>query len=95
MRSLLRLDVDARSPIPVRRPLAYPLSGVSDGAGLPRGDTPPGIPALVGGLDRTPSTVVLAIENLKRSGYRPLHSGLTAPEPSSVPQAAPVREDMS
>jgi hypothetical protein len=68
METLMRLRVDMPSPIPVRPPLAR------------RAQTLPGSRELAGFLD--PNTVTRAIEDLKRSGYRPLHARPQAPEPS-------------
>jgi hypothetical protein len=53
-------------------------------AGLPQ------VPALARELDSVgiePNAVARAIEDLTRSGYRPLHARLAAPEPSSILRA--------
>ena len=81
------MHVDEQSALSIHRPVVEPVTNVPDGADLLRRPARPGIPALVGGLDTTPSSVARAIEDLKRSGYRPLHSGLTAREPALIPWA--------
>ena len=84
--------VDAHSLNPIRRPLAEPLRNVLEGGGLPRRHALPRIRELAGVLSTTPNTVARAIEDLKRSGYRPLHSTLAAPEPSSIRGTPPATE---
>ena len=85
------LHLDASSPTPTRRPGAEPLTGVIEGGGLP---WDPLLPRRLAGVGITPNGVARAIEDLKRSGYRPLHTRLAAPEPSSIPRArvAPRRD---
>jgi hypothetical protein len=85
------MDLHVNAQTPTRRSGAQPLTDVIEGAGLPWG------PALLGELDGvgiTPNGVARAIEDLKRSGYRPLHARLAAPEPSSILRArvAPGRD---
>jgi hypothetical protein len=91
MRTSLDLHVDAHSPTPIRRPGAEPLTYVIEGGGFPRGLA---LPRELDGVGITPNAVARAIEDLKRSGYRPLHARLAAPEPSSIPWArvAPGRD---
>ena len=76
--------VDAHSPTPIGRPGAEPLTDVIEGGGVPRG---PALPRELDGVGITPNAVARAIEDLQRSGYRPLHARLAAPEPSSLPRA--------
>ena len=64
--------VDAHRQIPRRRPLAEPLTNVLGGGGLPRDHALPNIRELAGFLDINPNTVARVIEDLERSGYRPL-----------------------
>ena len=64
----MHLHVDAHSPILIRRPLTEPLTHVIEGGGVPR------FRELAGFLGSDPNTVARAIEDLKRSGYRPLRS---------------------
>jgi len=87
----MELHVNAPSPTPTRRPGAEPLTGVIEGGGLPWG---PVLPRERDGVGITPNAVARAIEDLTRSGYRPLHARLAAPEPSSIPRArvAPGRD---
>ena len=66
------LRVDAHSPIPIRQQLTEPLEHVIEGGSVPRNQARPSIGELAGFLGSTPSTVARTIEDLKRSGYRPL-----------------------
>ena len=70
---------------------AEPLADVIEGGGLPWG---PALPRELDGVGIAPNAVARAIEDLKRSGYRPLHARLAAPERSSIPRArvAPGRD---
>ena len=85
------MDLHVNAQTPTRRPGAQPLTDVIERAGLSGGPALPGEP---GGVGITPNTVARAIEDLKRSGYRPLHARQVAPGPSSMPRApfAPVRD---
>ena len=85
------LRVDAHSPIPIRRPGAEPLADVIEGGGLP---WVPALPRELDGVGITPNAVARAIEDLQRSGYRPLHTCRGVPELSSIPRArvAPRRD---
>jgi hypothetical protein len=88
----LDLHVDAHSSsTPICRPGAEPCTDLIERAGLPR---VPALPRELDGVGITPNGVARAIEDLKRSGYRPLHARLAAPEPSSIPRArvAPGRD---
>jgi len=69
----MNLQVDAHSPIPIRRQLTEPLTHRIEGDGLPRGQVLPSTRELAGFLGINPNTVARAIEDLKGSGYRPLH----------------------
>ena len=85
------LRVDAQDTTPIRRPGAEPLADVTEGGGLP-GD--PALTRELDGVGIAPNAVERAIEDLTRSGYRPLHALLAPPERSSIPRAcvAPVRD---
>ena len=85
------LRVDAHSPTPIRRPGAEPLADVIEGGGFPWG---PALPRELDGVGIAPNAVERAIEDLTRSGYRPLHARLAPPEGSSIPRArvAPGRD---
>jgi hypothetical protein len=89
MRSSMDLHVNAQTPS--RWPGAQFLTDVIEGDGLPWG---PALPRERDGVGITPNAVARAIEDLQRSGYRPLHARLAAPEPSSTPRAraAPGRD---
>jgi DNA-binding transcriptional regulator YhcF (GntR family) len=69
MKIPMRLQVDARSPIPIRRQLTEQLKHVIEGGGLARDQALPSIRELAGFLGVNPNTVARAIEDLKRSGY--------------------------
>jgi hypothetical protein len=81
------LHVDARSPTPICRPGAEPLTDVIEGGGLRRS---PVLARELDGVGITPNAVARAIEDLRRSGYRPLHARLAAPE-ASGPKWSPDR----
>ncbi|HEV8308104.1 MAG TPA: hypothetical protein VGW35_10595 [Methylomirabilota bacterium] len=65
------LTPDAHSPFPNRRPLTEPLEHVIEGGPWDQA-LPSGRARRAGSLE--PSTVTRAIEDLERSGYRPLHA---------------------
>ncbi len=67
----MRLQVDAQSPIPIRRQRTEQRKHVIEGGGVPRNQALPSIQELAGFLDINPNTVARVIEDLKRSGYRP------------------------
>lgn len=69
--------VDAHSPTPICWPGAGPLANVIEGSGLLRDPARP----REYGIGITPNAVTRAIEDLTRSGYRPLHARLATPEP--------------
>ena len=81
-------QLDARSSIPIRRQLTAPRKHVTEGGSALRNETLPSLRELVGFLGIDPSTRVRAIEDLKRSGYRPLLP-LTVAAPSSIPRVPP------
>ena len=79
----LDLHVEAHSSTSICPPGAEPCTDLKR-AGLPS------VPGLARDLDSVgiePNAVARVIEELKRSGYRPLHARLTAPEPSSILRA--------
>ncbi len=78
----MRLPVDANSPIPGRPPLTEQLEHVTEGVGVRRAHALFSGRELTGFLD--PNTITRAIEDLKRSGYRPLHPRPAAPESSAI-----------
>jgi len=65
----MHLQVDPRSPIPIRRQLTEQLKHVIDGGGVPPDQALPSIRELAGFLGINPNTVARAIEDLKQSGY--------------------------
>ena len=82
------LHVDAHRPLPSRRSVTEPLQPVSEGGGVRRIQARPSLPELAGFPDVTPNTVARAIEDLNRSGYRPLHPpGIVPLSSISVPIA--------
>ena len=80
----LDLHLDAHSSTSICRPGAEPCTDLIKPAGLPR------VPGLARNLDSVgiePNAVARVIEDLQRSGYRPLHARLATPEPSSILRA--------
>jgi GntR family transcriptional regulator len=69
MRIPIDLQVDARSPIPIRRQLTAQLQHVIEGGGVPPNQALPSIRELAGFLSINPNTVARVIEDLKRAGY--------------------------
>jgi GntR family transcriptional regulator len=69
MKTPLRLQVDAHSPIPIRRQLTEQLKHVIEGGGVPPDQALPSIRELAGFLGINPNTVARVIEDLKQSGY--------------------------
>jgi hypothetical protein len=63
---------------------AEPRRDLIERARLPR---VPGLPSDLDGVRITRNAVARAIEDLQRSGYRPLHSCRGAPEPSAILRA--------
>jgi DNA-binding transcriptional regulator YhcF (GntR family) len=66
----VHLRVDTSNPFPIRRPLTAQLEPVRGGGVSPRDQALPSSRELGGFLD--PNTLTRAIEDLERSGYRPL-----------------------
>jgi hypothetical protein len=69
---LMPLHVDAHRSLPIGRPLTEPLEHVIESGGVLRDQARPSVRELAGFLGINPNTVARAIEDLKRSGYRPL-----------------------
>ena len=94
MTNPLNLHVDTRSPIPIRRQLTEQLKHVIESGGLPQNQALPSIRELAGFLGINANTVARVIEDLTRSGYRPLHARRADPKLSSIPRArvAPGRD---
>ncbi len=65
----MNLQVDAQSPIPIRRQLTEQLKHVIESGGVPQNQALPSIRELAGFLGINPNTVARVIEDLKRSGY--------------------------
>jgi hypothetical protein len=84
----LDLHVDAHSSIPICWSGAEPCTDLIERVDLRR---VPARPRELGGVGITSNAVARAIEDLKRSGYRPLHARLAAPGPSSIPRARVAR----
>jgi len=91
MEDLMRLRVDAHSPVPIRQRLSEPLEHVIEGGGVRRDQARPSMRELVGFLGSNANTAARAIEDLKRSGYRPLRPCPETPEPSCIPGAPTVK----
>jgi DNA-binding transcriptional regulator YhcF (GntR family) len=75
----MRLRVDAHNPIPVRQPLSEPFEHAIQGGGVSRDQARPSIREVVGCLGSNPNAVERTMEDLKRSGYRPLRPCPEAP----------------
>ena len=75
----MRLPVDAHGRILVRSQLTDQLKHVIEGGGVPRDPAWPSIREMAGGLGSNPNPAARAIEDLKRSGYRPLRPCPEAP----------------
>jgi len=87
MKTSIDPRTDAHGWVPRTWQGAEPRPDVIERAGLPRA------PALLRKLydvDITPNAIARAIEELKRSGYRPLHGCRAKPESSSIPRARVV-----
>ena len=65
----MTLQVDARSPIPIRRQLTEQLKHLIESGGVPRDQTLPSIRELAGFLGINTNTVARVIDDLKQSGY--------------------------
>jgi GntR family transcriptional regulator len=84
----LSLQVDAQSPIPIRRQLTEQLKHVIEGGGVPHDQALPSIRELAGFLGINPNTVARVIEDLQRSGYVETRRGkgvFVAPAPPARP----------
>jgi hypothetical protein len=79
------LPVDAHTPTPTRQPLAEPAWK----DGLTRGPAWPSNGELAGSSRIDSSGVTPSIEDLKRSGYRPLCSRSASPQRACVLGGAP------
>lgn len=79
----MRISIDPRADAHSRIPRPWP-GDLTEQAGLPR---VPALPRELDGVGIAPSAVTRAIEDLKQSGYRPLHTRRAAPE---VPRARVV-----
>jgi GntR family transcriptional regulator len=90
MKAMMRLHVDAHSPIPIRRQLTEQLKHVIEGGGVPPDQALPSIRELAGFLGINPNTVARVIEDLKQSGYVEARRGkgvFVAPAPPTRPSA--------
>jgi DNA-binding transcriptional MocR family regulator len=76
------LPMDAHSRASMRRPVTEPLANVIEGAGRPRGAALASIRELAGSSGINSNPVTRAIEDLKRSGYRPLRPRPAPLQPS-------------
>jgi GntR family transcriptional regulator len=84
----LSLQIDARSPIPIRRQLTEQLKHLIEGGGVPREEALPSIRELAGFLGINPNTVARVIEDLKGSGHVEARRGrgvFVAPVPPARP----------
>ncbi|MGH7278431.1 MAG: GntR family transcriptional regulator [Candidatus Rokuibacteriota bacterium] len=84
----MNLQVDAQSPIPIRRQLTEQLKHVIESGGVPQNQALPSIRELAGFLGINPNTVARVIEDLKRSGYVEARRGrgvFVAPSPPARP----------
>ena len=94
MKTPLRLQVDAHSPIPIRRQLTEQLKHVIEGGGVPPDQALPSIRELAGFLGINPNTVARVIEDLKQSGYvearrgKGVFVGAGAARPARLPPSA-------
>ena len=82
------LQVDAQSPIPIRRQLTEQLKHVIEGGGVPPDQALPSIRELAGFLGINTNTVARVIEDLKRGGYVEARRGrgvFVAPAPPACP----------
>ena len=69
MQTAMNLQVDAQSPIPIRRQLTEQLKHVIESGGVPQDQALPSIRELAGFLRINANTVARVIEDLKQSGY--------------------------
>jgi len=85
------MRVNEHRETPIRQQPTAPLEDGIEGGGVPRHRARPGIREPAGFLDIDSTTVTRAIEDLKRSGYRPLAPGQGGasrpmPEPAKEPR---------
>jgi GntR family transcriptional regulator len=88
MKTPMRLQVDAHSPIPIRRQLTEQLKHLIEGGGVPPDQALPSIRELAGFLGINPNTVARVVEDLKQSGYVEARRGkgvFVAPAPPARP----------
>jgi GntR family transcriptional regulator len=88
MKTVIDLQVDAQSPIPIRRQLTEQLKHVIEGGRVEREQALPSIRELAGFLGINPNTVARVIEDLKRSGHVQARRGkgvFVAPAPPGRP----------
>jgi GntR family transcriptional regulator len=88
METPMRLQVDAHSPIPIRRQLTEQLKHLIEGGGVSGDQALPSIRELAGFLGINPNTVARVIEDLKQSGYVEARRGkgvFVAPAPPARP----------
>jgi GntR family transcriptional regulator len=88
MAIVMNLQVDAHSPIPIRRQLTEQLKHAIESGGVPRDQALPSIRELAGFLGINSNTVARVIEDLKRSGYVEARRG-TGVFVASAPPARP------
>ena len=80
--------LQAHSPDPIRQPVAESRMSCVAGASLPRGPWWSGVRERSDSSGVTSGAVTRAIEDLKGSGYRPLHPGPPGPPRASIPGTA-------
>jgi hypothetical protein len=80
----MRLHSDEDRSIMIRHQPIERIESRVEGGGVPRHQAPPRVRALAGALSADPDAVARAIEDLGRSGYRPLRPRPIAPDPASM-----------
>jgi len=88
MKTVIDLQVDAQSPIPIRLQLAEQLKHAIEGGRVPREQALPSIRELASFLGINPNTVARVVEDLKRSGHVEARRGkgvYVAPAPPARP----------
>lgn len=75
-------------PVPILQPVAESRMSVIAGEGLPWGPSLASIRERCDSSGVTSSAVTRAIEDLKESGYRPLHADPMGPQRASIPGSA-------
>ena len=76
---------DLHVPVPILQPVAGSRLRVIAGEGLPRGPSLTGLRERSDSSGVTSNPVTRAIEDLKGSGYRPLHPAPARPRRASMP----------